>query len=190
MYVALKRNIYVHLPYILEGKRDCLANELGTQALTEKKKESLITAVYAGAIFIILALIFVLNTGIWVNIVNFFNTLTLAQIPGTSLSLPAPTVPAANIQLYNVAFQFTIGVGLLEIVILSVRILLHSPIQRKAETIENLVFWLGTSYLAITYLVNITLQTEWFVFWAGVILIGGLSLLTRGFIIILTKRNS
>jgi len=170
--------------------KESLTKDSGIQALTEKKKESLVTAVYAGAIFIILALVFVLNTGIWVNIVNFFNTLTLAQIPGTSLSLPAPTIPAAHIQLYNVAFQFTIGVGLLEIVILAVRILLRSPIQRKAETIENLVFWLGTSYLIITYLVNITLQTEWFVFWAGTILVGGLSLLTRGFIIILTRRNS
>ena len=167
-----------------------MANDSGIQGSTDKKKESLITAVYAGSIFIIIALVFVLNTGIWVNVVNFFNSLVFAQIPGTSVSLPAPAVPAAHTQLYFVTFQFCIGVGLLEIMILSVRILLHSSIQRKAETIENLVFWLGTSFLIISYLVNITLQTEWFVFWSGAILVGGLSLVSRALIIFLAKRYS
>lgn len=161
-----------------------MADMSGTQAFTDKKKESLVTALYVGAIFIILALIFVLNTGVWGHLVNFFSTLTLAQVPGTSITLPAPLNPALHTQLYNAAFQFSIGLGILEIVILTVRILLHSPLARKAETIENLVFWLGTSYLIISYLVNMTLQTEWFVFWAGIILIAGLSFLTRAFILI------
>jgi predicted permease len=159
----------------------------GTQAFTDKKKESLITALYVGGIFIILALIFVLDTGIWGRLVNFFSTLTLAQVPGTSISLPAPLNPASHLQLYNAAFQFSIGIGILEIVILAVRILLHSPLARKAETIENLVFWLGTSYLIISYLVNMTLQTEWFVFWAGIILVAGLSLVTRAFILLVGR---
>lgn len=159
----------------------------GTQAFTDKKKESLITALYVGGIFIILALIFVLDTGIWGRLVNFFSTLTLAQVPGTSISLPAPLNPASHLQLYNAAFQFSIGIGILEIVILAVRILLHSPLARKAETIENLVFWLGTSYLIISYLVNMTLQTEWFVFWSGIILVAGLSLVTRAFILLVGR---
>ena len=170
--------------YIRTGRDHSLNDMPGTQAFTDKKKESLVTALYIGAIFIILALIFVLNTGVWGRLVNFFSTLTLAQVPGTSISLPAPLNPASHTQLYNSAFQFSIGVGILEIVILTVRILLHSPLARKAETIENLVFWLGTSYLIIAYLINIKLQTEWFVFWAGIILIAGFSLLTRAFILI------
>jgi hypothetical protein len=170
--------------YIRTGRELSLTEMPGTQAFTDKKKESLLTALYLGAIFIILALIFVLNTGVWGHIVNFFSGLTLAQVPGTSISLPAPLNPASHMQLYNVAFQFSLGLGILEIVILAVRILLHSPLARKAETLENLVFWLGTSFLIISYLVNITLQTEWFVFWAGLILIAGFSLLTRAFILI------
>jgi hypothetical protein len=101
--------------------------------------------------------------------------------------LPAPLNPASHLQLYNAAFQFSIGIGILEIVILAVRILLHSPLARKAETIENLVFWLGTSYLIISYLVNMTLQTEWFVFWSGIILVAGLSLVTRAFILLVGR---
>ena len=159
-----------------------------THGLIDKSKESLVTYVYVGAIFIILALIFVLNTGISGRIVNFFSSLTLAQVPGTNIALPAPSIPSVHRQLYDIAFQFTISVGVLEIITLMVRILLHSSIARKAETIQNLVFWLGTSFLTVAYLVNITLQTEWFVFWAGIILIGGLSLVTRALILLLARR--
>jgi hypothetical protein len=169
---------------------ESLIKDSGTHTLSDKRKESLVTYVYVGAIFIILALIFILNTGISGRIVNLFSSLTLAQVPGTNIALPTPSTTAAHTQLYHIAFQFTISLGVLEIITLMVRILLHSPIARKAETIQNLVFWLGTSFLIITYLVNIKLQTEWFVFWAGIILIGGLSLVTRALIILLAKRYS
>lgn len=165
-----------------------MITDSSTHALTDKRKETLVTYVYVGTIFIILSLVFILNTGISGRIVNFFSSLTLAQVPGTNIALPAPSIPAAHTQLYVIAFQFTIGIGILEIVTLMVRILLHSPIARKAETIQNLVFWLGTSFLIMTYLVNITLQTEWFVFWSGIILVGGLALVTRALIILLAKR--
>ena len=139
-----------------------------------------------GAVFILLAVIYsvFLPHSLYDSIVNFFNSLTLAQVPGTSISLPAPIIPAAHIALYNIVFQFCLGLGILEIAVLTLRIWLHSPLNRKAETIGNLVFWLGASYLAISYLVNMTIMSEWFVFWAGIILIGGFSLIARAFVLL------
>ncbi len=61
---------------------------------------------------------------------------------------------------------------------------MRSSVARKAETVENIVFWLGTSYLITTYLVNMTLSSEWFVFWAGIILLFGLSLIARAFVLL------
>ncbi len=155
-------------------------------ALPEKKKENLITALYIGAVFILLAIIYFVNlpNNLWTSIVNFFSSLTLATVPGTSFGLPAPLVPAAHLTLYVAAFQFALGLGVLEIAVLSIRIMLHSSVSRKAETIENLVFWLGASYLVITYLVNMSIMSEWFVFWAGIVLILGLSLIARAFVLI------
>jgi len=164
-----------------------LADVSETQALTDKRKESLITYVYVGSIFIVLALIFIINSGVWGSLVNFFSSLILAPVPGTSISLPAPLNPAAYTHLYAAAFQFSLGIGILEIVVLIVRILLSSPIARKAETIENLVFWLATSYLILSYLSKISIQTEWFIFWAGIIFIAGLSLLARAFILMVRR---
>jgi hypothetical protein len=98
--------------------------------------------------------------------------------------LPAPSNPAGYFELYMAIFEFTITVGAIEVVVLILRVLLDSPVQRKAETIENIVFWLGISYLVITYLVNMTITGEWFVFWAGVILITGLAFLARSFVLL------
>lgn len=164
-------------------------NTLNPQMLTDKKKESLFTAIYIGAIFIIIALIYYihLSDNLWDGLINFFTSLTLAPVPATGISLPAPANPTAHLNLYIAAFQFSIAIGLLEIVILMLRVWLHSLVSRKAETIENIVFWLGTSYLIITYLVNMTIPSEWFVFWAGIILLFGLALVARAFVL-LAKR--
>jgi hypothetical protein len=159
--------------------------------LPEDKKENLLTAIYIGSIFIILAVIYIahLPNSLWDRIVEFFMSLTLAPVPGSGIALPAPSNPAAlgNVELYTAGFQFAIALGAVEIVVLLLRIWMHSPVSRKAETLENIVFWLGASYLIITYLVNMSIAAEWFVFWAGIILIFGLSLVTRSFVL-LAKR--
>jgi hypothetical protein len=159
------------------------------QGLADKKKENLVTAVYVGLILILLALIYFINHNVWNSFVNFIGSFVLTQVPGTSISLPAPAYPAAYTVLYTAAFQFFIGLGLLEIAVLALRIAMHSPLPRKAETIENIVFGLGTSYLVITYLVNMTIMSEWFVFWAGVILIAGLALVARSFVLLAGRHS-
>lgn len=170
-------------------EKNRLMHTLNPQTLTDKKKESLFTAIYIGAIFIIIAVIYYihLSDNLLDGLINFFTSLTLAPVPNTGISLPAPANPAAYTNLYTAAFQFSIGIGLLEIIILMLRVGLHSPVSRKAETIENIVFWLGASYLIITYLMNMTITSEWFVFWAGIILIFGLALVARAFVL-LAKR--
>lgn len=156
------------------------------QGLSEKRKENLLTALYVGSMFIILAIVYFVNisSNLWDSFVEFFTSLTLAQVPGAGISLPAPANPANFIELYAAAFQFAIGLGFMEIIILFLRVYLHSPVSRIAETIENIVFWLGAGYLISTYLVNMTLPTEWFVFWAGIVMIFGLSLVARSFVLI------
>jgi hypothetical protein len=164
-------------------------NILNLHTLTEKKKESLITALWVGSVFIILALVYYINlsANLWDGLVNFFTSLTLAPLPSTGISLPAPLNPSGYVNLYTAAFQFCLGIGVLEIVILALRVGMHSPVSRKAETIENIVFWLGTSFLTVTYLERITLATEWFVFWAGIIFIFGLALLARAIVVLATR---
>ncbi len=165
--------------------------KLNLQTLSDKKKEDLISALYIGFIFILLAALYFINahTDLWDNFNHFLNTFVFATVPGTGIQLPAPELPAGYIVLYKAAFQFCLGIGVIEIAVLALRVWLSSPLPRKAETIENLVFWLGTSYLIVTYLINITIISEWFVFWAGIILIGGLSLVARSFVLIAARQT-
>ncbi len=170
---------------IVECEERGLIKDLNTQAITDKRKEGLVTALFIGLIFILFAVVYFINLSndLWNNFVNFSGSFVLSQVPGTSISLPVPSNPSAYIALYNAVFEFCLGLGILEMGILALRILVGSPLPRKAETIENLVFWFGTSFLVITYLVNMTIMGDWFVFWAGVILIAGLSLVARAFVL-------
>src|SRR5665647_242070 len=104
-------------------EKNSLMNILNLQTLTDKKKESLFTAIYIGAIFIIIALIYYihLSDNLWDGLINFFTSLTLAPVPATGISLPAPVNPAAHMNLYVAAFQFSLAIGILEIVILALR---------------------------------------------------------------------
>lgn len=167
-----------------------MSGDSSEQALSDKKREGLFTAIFVGAIFILIALVYFINlpTNLWQNIVDFFMSLTLVQVPGTPLYLPAPQNPGAYIGLYNAAFEFALGIGFLEVMILLLRVNFRSQVSRKAETIENIVFWLGSSYLVTTYLVKMTIPGEWFVFWAGIILIFGLALLARGFVLVANRQ--
>ena len=168
-----------------------LIKDLNMQALTDKRREGLFSAVFIGFVFILVAVVYFINlsNNIWNSFVNFIGSFVLSQVPGTGFSLPAPANPIAYTVLYNAAFEFCLGMGILEIAILTLRILMHSSLPRKAETIENLVFWLGTGYLVITYLVNMTIMSEWFVFWAGIILIFGLALVARAFVLLAGRHS-
>ncbi len=159
---------------------------LHLKTLPENKKENLFTAIYVGALLIILAGVYFshLPNSLWDQTINFFTSLTLSPIPNTGILLPAPGVPADHVDLYFAVFEFAIALGILEIIILLLRVYLNSPVSRKAETVENIVFWLGTSYLTVTYLVNMTLPSEWFVYWAGIIMLFGLALVARAFILL------
>ena len=99
------------------------------------------------------------------------------------ITLLAPASPASHAVLYGAVFQFCIGLGILQIVFLMLRLMMNSPIGKTAETMGNLVYWFGAAYLVTTYLNDTTTLSRWFVFWAGILIILGLSLIARAFVL-------
>ena len=156
--------------------------------LSEKRKENLFTAIYIGALFIILAAVYFshLPSSLWDELVNFFTSLTLSPVPGTRHTV-ACTLEPCGTWIYISRFSIRHCHWHHRNRNSSSEILLRSPVARKAETVENIVFWLGASFLTIAYLVNMTIAAEWFVFWAGILMLFGLSLITRAFVL-LAKR--
>lgn len=156
-----------------------------------KNAESILSAIYIGSIFITLGIIYYIHlpNSLFLDIINFFGSLTLARVPETAIYLPAPVAPATYSDLFLAAFQFALAIGAVEVIVLVFRFLFNSPIKRIAETIANIVFWFGASYLLVTYLVEGATINKWFVFWTGIIIIFGLSLIARAFVL-LAKRQS
>jgi hypothetical protein len=149
--------------------------------------EGIISAVSVGAVFILIGIIFVITPGLWDKIVAFFNDFTTKQIPNTDIYLPAPAAPAAHAQLYAAMSQFSSGLFILEILLVALRLVMHSPARRLGQEVGNLVFWLGAAYLISTLLNNATTLSIWFGFWAGILMVLGLSLIARA-LVLLAKR--
>jgi hypothetical protein len=179
----------VHQPRIVELGRSKLNRNLNTQVSAYKARERLYSAISAGAFFILIGIVYVINlpSNLWDATVDFFGSFTLAQVPSTGIYLPAPISPASHALLYGAIFQFCIGLGILQIIMLALRFTSHSPIGRTAETMGHLVFWFGTAYLITAYLNSTTDISMWFVFWAGVLIILGLSFVARSFVLLARK---
>jgi hypothetical protein len=153
--------------------------------------DSIISAISVGAVFILIGLVFVLAqpNSLWDSTNRFFSSFTTRQVPGININLPAPASPAAHAVFYTAVFQFTLGLAFLQILVLALRIGFGSRVNRIAETVGNLVFWFGTSYLANMYLNSSTTLKTYFVFWAGILIVLGLSIIARG-VVHLARRRS
>ena len=151
--------------------------------------EGLITAVAVGGFLIILAVAFGLAPGVPGKIIDFFNDLTGQTYPlgNGQLVLPAPGNPAGHLEVYNAVFNFMLGIGILQVVILAMRLYAHSRPRKIAETVGNMTFWLGGAVMANMFLIPGTLS-GWFAFWPALIIFIGLSLIAQAFVRFILRR--
>ena len=153
--------------------------------------EGLITALAIGGFFIILGSVFAFTPGIAQKTNTFFSDLTTVTFPfgspGSTVSLLAPAHPAEHQGFYMAVMNFLAGIGVLQIAILALRLALHSRIRRIAQSVGDLIFWLGAVVVANFFLLTGT-QSGWFQFWSSIIVLIGLSLIGR-FFVYLTGRS-
>jgi hypothetical protein len=169
-----------------------LGANLNAQTSAYKARERIFSAISAGAFFILIGIVYVINlpANLWNAVVDFFGNFTFAQVPTIAgLYLPAPISPASHAVLYGAVFQFCVGLGIVQIIMLVLRFTWQSSIGKTAETMGNLVYWFGSAYLVATYLNSATTISEWFVYWAGVLIILGLSFIARAFVLLAKKMN-
>jgi hypothetical protein len=146
--------------------------------------EGLITALAVGGFFIILGSMFVFTPGLVKATNEFFGDLTTVTYSlGSSgtVNLPAPAYPSLNLNFFGAVMNFLLAIGILQIVILVFRLWVRSPTRRIAETIGNLIFWLGAAVMAYVFLLSGTLN-GWFQFWATLVILAGASLVARFFV--------
>jgi len=88
-----------------------------------------------------------------------------------NMSIPEPTrtFPA----IYTAAEQFCLTFGFFEIAILTTRFVLHDSLDRKADAVSGMAFWLSAGYF-LSLLANQSIG--WFAFLAGIIISGGIAI--------------
>jgi hypothetical protein len=164
---------------------------MGNTVRQKSLHEGLIAALSIGGFLIILGILFGLTPVISQNTNKFFSDLTTVTFPfgspGSTVSLLAPAHPADHQGFYSALMTFFIGIGGLQIVILALRLVVHSRIRRIAQSVGDLIFWLGVAVMANVFLLAGT-QSGWFQFWSSLIVLIGVSLIAR-FFVLLSKRH-
>ncbi|MEM2111430.1 MAG: hypothetical protein QXX08_06085 [Candidatus Bathyarchaeia archaeon] len=159
--------------------------------MTEKNKdfqtrfgEGLISGISVGVFFILLGAIFATTPNLFDKIIEFFKDFDIKPVPNIEfVYLPVPKSPWLHSAVYSALGQFSIIWGTFQIVILALRFVAGSSLSKKAETVSDIVFWFGVYYLVTICLNTSTTLTIWFVFWALVIMLIGLSLIVRAVIL-------
>jgi hypothetical protein len=155
-------------------------------------REGIMTAVAVGGFFIIVGIIFAVTPDLIGKIVDFFSNITTVPYPpdnpNSNFFLPAISNPAAHAGFYTAVGQFSLGIGILQAIILPLRIVYRSPTRRIAETVGNLIFWFGAAYLVFALLSLGTLQA-WFQFWSVIIILVGVSVIVRALIHLGARRR-
>jgi hypothetical protein len=152
-------------------------------ARARRHEDGLFSVVAVGAVFILIGIVFASTPNIFNDAGKFFSDFTVRQVPSMPIFLPAPAHPANHAELYGAAAQFSLGVGVLQILMLALRLVLGSPIRKTAETAGNLVFWFGASYLIMTLLNSATTLDTWFAFWAAILVVLGASMIARALVL-------
>lgn len=154
-----------------------------TEEKTLKRLEAYFSIASIGFLLILLGAIFASTSNLYDDIIAFFKDFTIVEVPNTQILLPAPANPQTHLTVYSAAGTFCLIWGIYEIAILIARFFIRSTTNKKAETLANIIFWLGASYIIKEFLNATTTTTMWFTFWTLIITLLGVSLIVRGLIL-------
>jgi hypothetical protein len=151
--------------------------------LNESKKsgpvmgETVITAISIGFFLVLVGILFAITPNLFGKIIDLLGDFKVVEvIPNSNIMFLGPESPNAFSVVYVAAAQFSFALGVFQVFILALRFFYGSPWRKRAETVGNLVFWLGTGFLIQSFLIGLT---QWFVFWSTVIMMIGVSLIAR-----------
>lgn len=149
------------------------------------RRENWIGLLSFGFFIMLFALFFLIVPNYGETVVNFFKDIKVQEVsPG--IFLPAPEPKPYHRVIYETAMQFSVVFGLFQVGLLAFRFYLKSYLGKVAETVSNIVFWLGATYMF--YLKSGTLV--WFPFVGGIIAVIGFSVIIRSLITLLFWRRS
>ena len=146
--------------------------------------ETIVTVFSIITFLALAASVFSRTPGLSGKIWDFVGDFVIREIPGLGLSFLAPSAPGAHSVLYGAAASFSISWGIIQVFILGLRFFVNSPVSKKAEAFTDIILSVGVYYLIRSMLSGTVEISTWFSFWAFVILLIGVTLVIRGFIVL------
>ncbi|MGA9387377.1 MAG: hypothetical protein WBV70_00960 [Candidatus Bathyarchaeia archaeon] len=115
---------------------------------------------------------------------TFFTSESWGLTPLTgNVSIPVPKHIRAFSTIYTAAEQFCFIFGFFQIAILILRFALHDSLERKADTVSGMAFWLSGGYFLNWLLANQSPDEHtWFAFLAGIIISGGIAIVASSLV--------
>ena len=147
-------------------------------------QEGIFTAISIGFFFLLVGTLFVINPDLFGSIIDFFKDFELVDVPHTNIMLPAPESPQLHLTVYQAARQFSIALGVFQVVILALRFVIPSSWGKRSETVGSFVYWVGASFLIQYFLID---SMQWFVFWSTIIILAGVSIIVRAVVMAATR---
>ena len=153
----------------------------GSKRISRGYRDGLLSAVSAGFFLILIGMLFVTIPNLFDKTVAFFRDFDLTQVPHLEgVLLPGPQNPRTvdALAVYSAIERFSLVWAVFLTAMLGARFLLNSPRRSKAQNLGDVAFWFGTAYVAQNLLIDVD-TTEWFGFWAVIIVLVGVSLIAR-----------
>ncbi len=141
--------------------------------LSQNQRENLIGLLSFGFFIMLFALFFIVVPGYYGKVADFFGDFELKEV-ASNLFLPAPE--SHHPVVYETVMRFSIVFGLFQFFVLALRFYLKSAVGKVAETISNIVLWLGAAYMSNLLFLE---QLKWFTFLGGLLAVLGFSIIAR-----------
>ena len=146
------------------------------------RREKWIGLLSFGFFIMLFALFFVIVPDYYAEVSKFLGDFEMKEV-AHNVFLPAPV--QRHPVVYDTAMRFCIVFGLFQCFVLALRFYFRSSVSKMAETISNVVLWLGASYMF--FLLTSKTAGFWFNFIGGLIAVAGFSLIARSLVMLLWR---
>ena len=151
----------------------------------KRSDDRLLRLVSFGVFLLILGITVLATPNLGAEISAFVQDVKLEQIqPGGNVSFPVPQGP--HPQLYGTVALFSLAFGVYLIVLLIAKSALGADLNQKAETLTDVIFWLGIGFVMLA-LARETIA--WLVFIAIVVVLIAIIILVRSAAFLISKKR-
>src|SRR4030042_512656 len=98
-----------------------------------------------GFFVLLIGAVWVSTPGLTSAVQNFVSDFELQNVTN-SIFLPAPANVQAHTAVYMAAVEFCVVFGIFHVVVLALRFAFHDPVDRKADAVSGIGFWLCAAY--------------------------------------------